>query len=407
MLNKLDDSLWQSIIAALCVVIIFILLVILASSYLNFYLALIFSFLFCLGSSVMSTVGLALWSFDFEMIFLLLAVNHLSKNFNNPENISGFKLGTYLFIAWLCRPSAIIFTGLIICWLLFKNRKALKFMGITMVCFLIPFVLYSYIYFHQFVLSYYNPFFWSSKSVVSQPFYEKIVAVLFSPARGLLLFTPFLIFSFVGFFYKSLRSNALYLIAFLWFLIHLVMVARQWCWWGGWCFGPRLMTDALIPLFLMILMVFKEIKQLKLLKLLLSFFILISLIGIYIHTIKGAHDVTTYKWNDGPAIDENIDFYSWNFDYPQFSSESTMNAKKLEEHLIVKDLEKSIYKLKKGDYLLLPNNHPYSTELAKKVSENYRSSEIHLIFNPDEIPAQQVDSFYITPRLFHHYYADT
>jgi hypothetical protein len=407
MLNRLDDSLWQSIIAGLCVSIIFLLFFILASSYLNFYLALIIPFLFCLGSSVMSTVGLALWSFDFEMIFLLLAANHISKNYNDPENISGFKLGTYLFIAWLCRPSAIIFIALIFCWLLFKNRKALKYFVITVVCFLFPFVLYSSVYFNQFILSYYNPFFWSTKSVIGQPFYEKFFAVLFSPARGLFLFTPFLIVSFVGFFYKSLRSNGLYLLMSSWFLIHLVMVARQWCWWGGWCFGPRLMTDALIPLFLMLILVFKEIKHSKVFKPVLSFFIFFALIGIYIHTIKGAHDVNTYKWNDGPAIDENIDFYCWDFDYPQFCADSLMNIKKMEEHLIAKDLEKSIYKLKKNDYLLLPNNHEYSSELAQKVNSKDRYSNIRLIFNPDDIQAQKLDSFYITTRLFNSYYSDT
>jgi hypothetical protein len=157
----------------------------------------------------------------------------------------------------------------------------------------------------------------------------------------------------------------------------------------------------------MLILVFKEIKPSKVFKPVLSFFIFFTLIGIYIHTIKGAQDVNTYKWNDGPAIDENIDFYCWNFDYPQFCADSLMNIKKMEEDLIAKDLEKSIYKLKKNDYLLLPNNHEYSSELAKKVISKSRSSNIHLIFNPDDIRAQQVDSFYITTRLFNSYYTDT
>ena len=66
--NKSDDALWQSNIASLCVVTIFILLFLLASKFVSFIYALLFSFLICAGSTVSSTIGMALWSFNFEII---------------------------------------------------------------------------------------------------------------------------------------------------------------------------------------------------------------------------------------------------------------------------------------------------------------------------------------------------
>jgi hypothetical protein len=74
----------------------------------------------------------------------------------------------------------------------------------------------------------------------------RLFEVLLSPTRGLLAFTPWIVFSFAGF--ALGRRN--------WLSATLaggagagIIVAASWvAWHGGWCYGPRLLTD-LMPLF--------------------------------------------------------------------------------------------------------------------------------------------------------------
>jgi hypothetical protein len=406
-LQKKDDALWQSIIASMCLAVIFILLVILASPFISYELAIIISFLTCLSTSIISTIGLALWSFDFEVIFLLLAMIHLSKVYTQPENSNGIRLGVFIFIAWLCRPSALIVAILMATWLFLYNKKELKKFLLTFLILLAPFTLYSITNFGTFVPRYYNPLFWSHPPPIDESFISKLLAVLFSPARGLFIFTPLFLLSFVGLFSKEIRKNNLYAFSFVWFLIHTIMLARQWCWWGGWSFGPRLFTDAFPPLLIMLLITYYKMKTTVGGKILISMFILLALPGIYIHTIKGANDIATYKWNDGPAIDENIDFYSWNFEYPQFFADSISNEIKNEKFIVLKGLKNSSLKLKEGDYLFFGNNSSVTCDMVKEMNAKNESNRIHLLCNFNDLQNEKVDSFYIPTNLYTTFNADS
>ncbi len=74
----------------------------------------------------------------------------------------------------------------------------------------------------------------------------QLFELFLSPARGLLLYTPWVAFSFAGF--ALARKNGLFL-SFAMGAAAGVLVASAWRpWHGGWCYGPRLLTD-LMPLF--------------------------------------------------------------------------------------------------------------------------------------------------------------
>lgn len=332
-INKKDDALWQSTIASISLCIIFFLLIILASCYVDYFYSIGASFLFCLGTSLMSTIGTALWSFNFEIIFLLLSFIHITKTNSDPQKIKGLKLGIFIFLAWLCRPSALIVFILISTWLLFVNRKQLIIFLATIFILYLPLGMYAITHFNLVVPAYYHPLFWTHMAPSKETFLMKLLAILFSPARGLFLFTPVLLLSFLGLFKKVLWRNYLFIISLLWFSTHTFMLARQTNWWGGWSFGPRLFSDSLIPLFIMVILSFRYIH----LKFLFRFlFVLLSIPGIIIHSVKGANDIYTVKWNDNPNIDTNSDFYVWNMHYPQFLADSVSNENKKQELLQIK-----------------------------------------------------------------------
>jgi len=394
-IDKKSDAIWQCIISSACVCIIFLLLTLIASKFISYYYSLLASFIFCLSTSIISTVALALWSFNYEMIFILLCFLHIVNHKDDLKNIKGYKIGMYIFVAWLCRPSVLIVIGILAVCLFFINKKQLLYFILTLFIMYIPLGIYSFTHFNLSVPAYYHPLFWTHMPPSEQPFGERLVAILFSPARGLLLFTPVLILSFAGIIKKDIRKNPLYIISFIWVFIHAIMLARQANWWGGWSYGPRLFTDALIPLFIMLIISFKNSNRKIIFA---STFILLSIPGVAIHSFVGANNKFTIKWNDNPPIDEHIDYYMWNFEYAQFLADSVSNENKKEEYQLLKKLDKGIHKLKQGDKVLFNINH-IACAVGEKVNAQKDFKKIKLYCDVNELLQSKTDTFYITPNL--------
>lgn len=75
----------------------------------------------------------------------------------------------------------------------------------------------------------------------------KIYEVLFSDSKGLLIFCPILIFSFLGLFYGKRNSELekVKVASVIIFLLDLYIYAAWWCWWLGAAYGLRSFCDIL------------------------------------------------------------------------------------------------------------------------------------------------------------------
>lgn len=73
-----------------------------------------------------------------------------------------------------------------------------------------------------------------------------LAGVLFSPGRGLFVYSPAALFALPGA-YRALRDFRHHpLSPFVAGAIALIPLYAKWgTWWGGWCYGPRLLLDAL------------------------------------------------------------------------------------------------------------------------------------------------------------------
>jgi hypothetical protein len=71
-------------------------------------------------------------------------------------------------------------------------------------------------------------------------------AVLFSPSRGLFIFVPVLVFVFYLAirYWRTIPYPRLALLALSMIALHVLLIALWPSWWGGYCYGPRLLTDA-------------------------------------------------------------------------------------------------------------------------------------------------------------------
>ncbi len=110
-------------------------------------------------------------------------------------------------------------------------------------------------------------------------FFSNIVKILFYPYRSLFLYSPILIFAFVGFFFVNRKNLPEFLLSGFIFLSLLCLHALVLFYWGGHSFGPRYLSLAIPFLFIPLIFALKKInKKVFLIVLLVS--ILVNLFGM-------------------------------------------------------------------------------------------------------------------------------
>lgn len=97
--------------------------------------------------------------------------------------------------------------------------------------------------------------------VMHLPSIESIAGLLISPSRGLLVYSPMLIFALVGF--KHWGANRLfYFFVALTFGIGTLLLSLFEAWHGGWGYGTRLMTDLLPYITLLVIPAYDQLGPL-------------------------------------------------------------------------------------------------------------------------------------------------
>ena len=133
-------------------------------------------------------------------------------------------------------------------------------------------------------------------------FFEGFTGILFSPSRGLLIFSPWLIFSFVGMAVAWWKSgNRLFKCLSVGIALTILFFSNYSVWWGGQCYGPRFFTDMLPILAFFIYFIRDSIERHRLLGFLLSLLIAISIsvqaIGAFNYTGNWYHYPTNVDYD--------------------------------------------------------------------------------------------------------------
>jgi len=394
MLIQEHDASLQILLAGIFCVIIFLLNYRLAKLFLDEWIALFLAMLFSFGTSYLSTCGIALWSFDSQIVFILLLLIEIAKTETDPHyKTKGWLCGIYLFMAWVCRPSAIIFIGFFLVWLIFKQRKnALTCLITILLCFGL-FVLLSYKFYGSFVPFYYDPFFWQnlSKTVSIQ---EGFLLVQFSPNRGLFIFSPFLLLSIVGIFTNA-RKSLLFWLLWGWYLAFMLTLGNLSNWWGGWSFGPRLCTDILPCLYFLFILTLKNLNASSVYLIVFNYsLIVLGSVSIYINTLQGLYNEQVYFWNDNPPIDTYYKFYKWNWQYPQFNASSLNNAAKNKDFELLKKYETSIKKTPVNASILIETPDAVLRNILSRWNREAFYEQRHFYNSIFEMQKIKNDTFY-------------
>jgi len=302
-----------SIIGALAAVIFFRLIY---SQFESLGTALAGTAIFALGTSMWSTATRALWQHG-PLVLMFTIVMLLTVGARRRPALVQYA-GLALAMAYIIRPTAAVAIVIISIYVfVFYRAWFLRYVGWAMVA-AVPWIVFNYSIYGALLPPYYA----ASRLAAPSSFTAGLLGILFSPSRGLLVFTPVMVFAISGF-ALSLREpeqRPLH-IAFGVIVIGITSIIAAWPegWWGGHSFGPRLMTDV-VP-FLAYFVTFNfhlPAAAGRRASMWLSVGVAIfAAVGVVIHA-QGALRTAPNYWN---VIPNNIDLNLsrlWDWNDPQF-----------------------------------------------------------------------------------------
>jgi hypothetical protein len=338
MASETDDIHLQKILSAILLSLATILIYAASRIHLGRLASLTLAAIFGFCTTLTSTMGSALWSHDAAIVFILIGVYALNRIYSMSGNgrhgaLAGL-MGFVVVMAWLCRPTAAVFGLTIGAYLaLTRPRLLLPFVS-TIVVVGVAFVAWSWRELHQILPDYYLP----SRLGGSVRFGEALVGHLFSPSRGLFVFSPVLVLTVVGIFRhrRSIMREPLARIVLIWLTIFWLAISRFPHWWGGYCFGSRLLADTMPAWAILTIMVWREdgrCRHSRVKPLVVGLWVVTAAWGFYVNSVKGLHEDATVRWNERPDIDTHPELlFDWRF--PQFlASNSSLDKRELRMRL--------------------------------------------------------------------------
>jgi len=257
--------------------------------------ALLVALVYALCTSTLSTSSQALWQHGPSELFLALAAFVLlRRQQGGPLWAAGASLG----LATLARPTnaiAVVVLGLYV--LLRRRRQLVPFVLGGLPCLALGL---------WYVAAYGSPFgaydYLARQWAWSGSLGWGLAGHLASPSRGLLVFSPVLVFAAHGFWRKVVRErDPLFAGMAAFCAAHLLVLSRFTHWWGGHSLGPRLLTDILPFLVLFLAPTAERVVAERRRWLRLAFGALAA-VSFVLHG-AAVYDKAASAWNTSPDVD--------------------------------------------------------------------------------------------------------
>lgn len=193
-----------------------------------------------LATPIWSTASRALWSHTWLLVLMALVVSELLRRDPEERHLRPMLLGTLLGWAYWVRPTAAIPILMVTLWVAMRQRRRLPAMLATMALWFGLLVAWSLSHFGTVL-----PPYFSATRLAWRGLGEALAGNLISPARGVLVYTPVLLF--VGWllvrYRRQIRRPDLAALGCGVVTLHWLTISTFPHWWGGHSYGPRLMTD--------------------------------------------------------------------------------------------------------------------------------------------------------------------
>jgi hypothetical protein len=306
----------QKVIASLIVAASAVVIYAIASLYLGQFLSLLTVFLYAFGTSAWSTASRAMWQHGPSMLMLSIALLLLLRAKERPA-LSQY-VAVPLAVAYVMRPTNAISVIVLSLFIAFRYRRYLLRYVLWSMIIAVPFVAYNVSVFDSVLSPYYQA---GRLGVPLGQVIEGLGGTLISPARGLFVYSPFLLFSMVGVFIATRKRTLEWLQICLMVVIglHWVAIAQNYDWWGGDSFGPRYFSDMIPYLICLLLPFLMWISQIAgpIRTLVFVPFALTVSISAFIN-FRGSESRDVYVWNVDPVSVSSHTERLWDWQDLQF-----------------------------------------------------------------------------------------
>jgi len=325
-----DNYELQRILSAATVLLVFLLAYALARTYLDNWPSLVLAFVAVLGSSLVSTLGTALWSHNYAVLFTGAALLIIAREaIGKSSSYSPVLVGLLLFLSFINRPSTVAFILPALAYILWRQRRVFFIAALTSAVLLGGYLTWNAMQTGVWLPSYFST---ARLQVVRAPLWIGVAGNLISPSRGLLIFSPFLLPVLAGYviYWRSLLRQPIVWLCLVWFGLQLVIITRAASWWGGWSFGPRLLTDIWPGLIVLAAILWAYLLESSTTKTQHAFaytFLALGAIAIILNVVQGLYSQPTSRWNDyidpapSPSDDSQFgDLFNWRYAQPLASN---------------------------------------------------------------------------------------
>ena len=213
----------------------------------------------CLGSDLWTVGSQAAWQHAPAAFSLITAIALLISKPISRSKLILAGLATASLVA--CRLMDIVFAVAIIAWFVWNDWRALLWFLPAPILGGLALLGYNVWFFNSIVggqarIEQYHIILHGVSGIWSSDLLDGFCGTLFSPNRGLLVFSPWVAVALATLAVPSVRqklaAHSLISVLIASLIPYLMILSKYSVWWGGHCFGPRYWTDA-IPLFAILL----------------------------------------------------------------------------------------------------------------------------------------------------------
>lgn len=261
------------------------------------HVALAAGLLVAFGTSLWSTAALAMWQHGPSVACGAAALWWAVRV--DRGKAAAWPLGPLLVVAYAIRPTNAVMLIAFSAWVLIAQREHARMFVAAGVAAGAVLGLGNLALYGEVVPRYFA----ANRLELSGQMVEALAGNLVSPARGLLVFSPFVVLGVVGYLRKPRESLDYVALAIM--AGHWVGVSAFPHWWGGWSFGPRFMSDVLpFVMWFVVPVIATVISAARRDHLLLkAAFVVLAAVSVAIHA-RGATAIETEQWNYKP---NNVD----------------------------------------------------------------------------------------------------
>jgi hypothetical protein len=303
------DRFIASLVTALAVVLMYLV----GRASLSVARAAVLALIFAFATPAWSTASRALWQHAASLLMLSATLFIVTAARQRPRLVQ--LAGVPLAFSFVVRPTNAISVVVLMVFVFLEYRRYFvgTLLGAALVA--VPFLALNLRIYGAPLGPYYMP----DRIGGSRTLLEALAGNLVSPSRGLLVFSPVLLFSAVGVALKVSRRS---LGRLDWAL--LVILGAHWIavsafpkWWGGWSYGPRFFSDVLPYAVYFLIPVLAWLGEPRAPAVVAVLFWIAAAASVFVH-YRGATDRATFDWNQLPANVDAAPARVWDWLDPQF-----------------------------------------------------------------------------------------